>query len=178
MQLNQVSFTFISLQTAFLGCLLFYCLILFSGYFTCQAFFRLKHSWQFDYLNCFILRFRLPETIRYDQAGKLENELFYYLDKLTGTYHSRTTPYQPLRNGEVESFNKKPLSMLGTLPEKQDRTGKMKSTLSSSRRINIFQCARSDQCQDQRNLQCYTETCCFLVPTDLLMNLILKSHIG
>ena len=60
----------------------------------------------------------------------------------------------------------------------KDRTGKMKSPLSSSRRINIFQCARSDQCQDQRNLECYTETCCFLVPTDLLMNIILKSRIG
>ena len=41
----------------------------------------------------------------------------------------------------------------------------MKSTLSSSRRINIFQCTKSDESQDQRNFECYTETFCCPVST-------------
>ena len=56
----------------------------------------------------------------------------------------------------------------------------MKSTLSSSRRINIFQCTKSDESQDQRNLECYTETfCCPVSTVDTLPvdESNLKSHV-
>ena len=50
----------------------------------------------------FILWFGLPEMIHHDQSGESENKLFHNLDRLIGACHSRTTPYHPKDNGQVE----------------------------------------------------------------------------
>jgi transposase InsO family protein len=57
-------------------------------------------------LEEFISRFGAPLEIHTDQGRNFQSEMFRNLCKLLGVTQTRTTPYHPASNGQVERFNR------------------------------------------------------------------------
>lgn len=90
--------------------------------------------------NDYSLKFGFPLRIHHDQGGKFENQLFAQLAKNCGVAGSRTTPYHPQGNGQVERFNRTLLQMLKTLTEREKANWKE----SLNKLIYAYNCTRSE----------------------------------
>ena len=67
----------------------------------------------------FIVHYGFPARIHSDQGQNFESHLIEELCQIARVEKSRTTPYHPMGNGQVERFNQTLLKMLGTLEEYQ-----------------------------------------------------------
>ena len=63
----------------------------------------------------FIVHYRFPCELHSHKAQNFESKVIQHLCKTGGIKKTRTTPYHPMGNGQVERFNQTLLWMLGTL---------------------------------------------------------------
>ena len=63
----------------------------------------------------FIVHYGFPCKLHSDKAQNFESKVIQHLCKAGGIKKTRTTPYHPMGNGQVERFNQTLLRMLGTL---------------------------------------------------------------
>ena len=63
-------------------------------------------------VNNFVSRFGCPRFIHTDQGRQFEGEVFKNMCARLGVEKTRTTPYHPASNGQVECYNRTLLGML------------------------------------------------------------------
>ena len=74
--------------------------------------------------NEVVLNFGFPKQIHHDQGKEFDNKIWKHLQELGGIKSTRTTPYHPMGNGQVERMNRTLLNMLKTLNEYQKKNWK------------------------------------------------------
>ena len=69
----------------------------------------------------FIVHYGFPCKLHSDKAQNFESKVIQHLCKAGGIKKTRTTPYRPMGNGQVERFNQTLLRMLGTLEQFKEK---------------------------------------------------------
>ena len=64
------------------------------------------------FVNGWVARFGVPETITTDRGRQFESQLWRLLTQLLGCKHLRTTAYHPIANGIIELFHRQLKSSL------------------------------------------------------------------
>ena len=67
----------------------------------------------------FFVHYGFPARLHSDKAQNFESKFIQQLCKIGGIKKTRTTPYHPMGNGQIERFNQTLLQMLGILENSQ-----------------------------------------------------------
>ena len=68
------------------------------------------------FVNEYVSRFGVPDTVTTDQGRQFESRLFRELTKILGVNRIRTSPYNPKANGCVERFHRQLKTSLKAQP--------------------------------------------------------------
>lgn len=68
----------------------------------------------------YIARFGVPRRIHSDQGGEFQNRIMKGVTTLLNIYQTKTTPYRPQSDGQVERVNRTILKMLRSVVESDD----------------------------------------------------------
>lgn len=86
------------------------------------------------------MHYGFPRLLHSDQGRDFEAKIIKQLCRLTNVKKTRSSPYHPLGNSQVERFNKTLMNMLGTLP--QDKKRNWKKYVPSM--VHAYNCSRND----------------------------------
>lgn len=90
--------------------------------------------------NDFVLKFGMPSRLHHDQGREFENRFFFEMQRICGVKGSRTTPYHPKGNGQVEYFNRTLLQMLRTL----EPSWKLDWKSRLNKVVNAYNCTKNE----------------------------------
>lgn len=90
--------------------------------------------------NNFVLKFGMPSRLHHDQGREFENRFFFEMQRICGVKGSRTTPYHPQGNGQVEHFNRTLLQMLRTL----EPSWKLDWKSHLNKVVNAYNCTKNE----------------------------------
>ena len=73
------------------------------------------------FVNDFVARFRCPQYLHTDQGRNVDGNLINSICQLLQVHKTRTTPYHPASNGQVERYNRTILQMVRCFLEGKSR---------------------------------------------------------
>ena len=71
-------------------------------------------------MNEYMVRYGIPQRIHSDQGGSFQNQILACVCRMLDIHQTRTSPYRPQSDGQVERFNQTLKKMLQTVVDSDE----------------------------------------------------------